>query len=172
MAWTTPSTLTTNTLVTAAVWNQQVTNNLAVLGGHGHTGAAGDGAALGAAPSGLIGVFDTDCPAGWTRVSALDNRIIRGAASYSTGSTDTHTHTDAGHTHSGAHTHGIGTFGQAAYADVTASKGAGATNVSADHHIHYTSGTSGVQQETVTGAGIQSDSTLPPYIAVIFCKRN
>lgn len=43
MAWTAPSTVTTNQIVTAALWNQQVRDNLLALSTHAHTGAAGDG---------------------------------------------------------------------------------------------------------------------------------
>ena len=38
-------------------------------------------------------MFKTTCPAGWSRVSALDNRFPRGATKYgSTGGGDSHTH--------------------------------------------------------------------------------
>ena len=117
MAWIAPSTKTTGILVTAAIWNEQVTNNLAFLGtNHDHSGDAGDGGTLaGGAPSGLILPSDVACPAGWTRVSAWDNKFIRGSATYDAvgGGTDTHLHAGpshghgvASHSHTGvAHTH-------------------------------------------------------------------
>lgn len=44
-------------------------------------------------PSGMIAMFDTSCPSGWTRFSSLDNRVPRGSATYgSTGGSETHTH--------------------------------------------------------------------------------
>jgi len=103
MAWTAPSTKTTGTLVTAAIWNEQITANLTFLGAnHDHSGDAGDGGTItGGAPSGLILPSDVACPAGWTRVSAWDNKFIRGSAAYDAvgGGTDTHVHAGPSHTH-------------------------------------------------------------------------
>jgi hypothetical protein len=101
MAWTTPATQTNTTLVTAALWNEQITNNMQFMGAaHDHSGDAGDGVTLTPIPSGMIGMFDASCPAGWTRVSAWDAKFIRGAASYGgTGGADTHTHAGPSHTH-------------------------------------------------------------------------
>jgi hypothetical protein len=95
-------------MVTAALWNVAVVNNLLFLGySHDHTGDAGDGATLAMAPSGMIGMFDVACPSGWTRVSAWDNKFIRGAATYGgTGGSATHTHSGPSHTHNTTdHTH-------------------------------------------------------------------
>jgi len=110
MAWTTPATQTTNTHMTAAIWNEQVTNNLAFLGtNHDHTGDAGDGATItNLLRSGTIGLFDAACPSGWTRVSAWDGKFLRGSATYNAaaGGAATHTHTTAAHVHTNAgHTH-------------------------------------------------------------------
>jgi hypothetical protein len=101
MAWTTPATQTNTTLVTAALWNEQITNNMQFMGAaHDHSGDAGDGVTLTVIPSGMIGMFDASCPSGWTRVSAWDAKFIRGAASYGgTGGSDTHTHAGPSHTH-------------------------------------------------------------------------
>ena len=117
MAWTAPSTKTTGTLITAAIWNEQVAANMTFLGAnHDHSGDAGDGGTItGGAPAGLILPSDVACPAGWTRVSAWDNKFIRGSAAYDAvgGGTDTHLHAGpshghgvASHSHTGvAHTH-------------------------------------------------------------------
>jgi len=112
MAWTTPATQTNTTLVTAALWNEQITNNMQFMGAaHDHSGDAGDGVTLTTIPSGMIGMFDASCPSGWTRVSAWDAKFIRGAASYGgTGGSDTHTHAGP------SHTHGIVAHGHAASA--------------------------------------------------------
>ncbi len=49
---------------------------------------------LGAIPSGMIAMFDTSCPTGWTRFSALDSKVPFGGAAYgATGGSATHTHT-------------------------------------------------------------------------------
>ncbi len=46
-----------------------------------------------AIPSGMIAMFDTSCPSGWTRFAVLDSRFPLGAATYgSTGGSITHTH--------------------------------------------------------------------------------
>jgi len=109
MAWTAPSTKTTGTLVTAAIWNEQVTANMTFLGAnHDHSGHPGDGATVtGGAPSGLILPSDVACPAGWTRFSILDNKMIRAFVTYGgTGGADTHVHTGPSHTHGvGSHSH-------------------------------------------------------------------
>jgi hypothetical protein len=111
MAWTAPATQTTNTHMTAAIWNEQVTNNLAFLGtNHDHTGDAGDGATITSLlRSGTIGIFDAACPGGWTRVSAWDGKFLLGSSIYveSPGGVTSHTHTTAAHVHMNAgHTHG------------------------------------------------------------------
>lgn len=50
----------------------------------------------GAIPSGAILMFNRSCPTGWTRLTALDDRVPRGAAAYgTTGGSDVHSH-DAG----------------------------------------------------------------------------
>ena len=109
MAWTAPSTKTTGTLITAAIWNEQVAANMTFLGAnHDHSGDAGDGGTItGGAPAGLILPSDVACPAGWTRVSAWDNKFIRGSAAYDAagGGTDTHLHAGPSHTHAGDMTH-------------------------------------------------------------------
>ena len=46
MAWTTPRTWTTNEIVTAAMLNTDVRDNLNALSAHSHSGAGGDGAGL------------------------------------------------------------------------------------------------------------------------------
>lgn len=81
-------------------------------------------------PSGMISMFDTDCPSGWTRVTDLDGKFLVGGSSYSAaaGGNDSitlaeanlpsHTHSvdppptasgnqSASHTHSMSHTHSI-----------------------------------------------------------------
>jgi len=200
MAWTAPSTRSTGQLVTAAIWNEQVTNNLTWLGtSHDHNGGAGDGGAL-AVVSGLIAIFDAACPTGWTRVSAWDSKMIRGAASYgATGGADTHTHTGPSHTHTydvhthtvTAHTHNQNTGGDSAntvggaiVVAATVSTSQMHTGVSAGSTEKLMNsgaasdggGTSGNGSASTTGAGgtgaTGSGSSLPAYIAVIFCRKD
>lgn len=51
-----------------------------------------------ALPSGLIAMFTTNCPEGWTRFSNLDGRVARGSSSYgATGGSGTHHHGEGKH---------------------------------------------------------------------------
>lgn len=97
---------------------------------------------------GMIGIFDAACPSGWTRVTELDNKFIRGGASYNAaaGGSDTHTHTV-----------NIKSGGSES---TTAGGGEFHTNEDPRHtHAHMVIGT--------TDAG----STLPAYASVVFCKK-
>src|SRR5687768_7460839 len=73
------------------------------------------GVATGAVPSGMIAIFDTSCPATWTRHTAFDNKFIRGGATYNAaaGGSNTHTHTvdpvSTATTSAGSHAHGAAT---------------------------------------------------------------
>jgi hypothetical protein len=162
MAWTTPATQTTGTLMTAALWNQQVTDNLTFLGAsHDHNGGAGDGATITPVPAGLIAIWDANCPSGWTRVSAWDGKFIRGNLNYGgTAGADTHTHTVASHVHTClTHAHTMSTVQVA-----TGTTGPlGLTSNTTNGTIVTTGG-----QALTTDAG----STLPAYINVVFCKKD
>jgi len=95
MVWTNPTLRTTGDIVSVSVWNVDVIENLSFLGSqHDHNGDHGDGGTTAlSVPSGLIAIFDTSCPAGWTRVSAFDNRFLQGSPSYGiTGGATGHTH--------------------------------------------------------------------------------
>ena len=177
MAWTAPSTKSTGTLVTAAIWNEQVTNNMTWLGtSHDHNGGAGDGGNL-SVISGLIAIFDAACPTGWTRVSAWDSKMIRGAAAYgATGGADTHnhnhTHTYAGHTHvqnSGAQDRVVSAnlivANDVLGVSMTVTGGAGSTA----YQMRSGADTGGVGS---TSADATNGSSLPAYIAVVFCKKD
>ncbi len=108
MSWTSPRTFVANEYLTAALLNTHLRDNLSFLGSsHAHAGAAGDGATIIPAVTGMIAIFDATCPTGWTRVSAFDNLFLRGSATYGTSAgADAHTHTGPSHTHTGpSHTH-------------------------------------------------------------------
>ncbi|PIS17408.1 MAG: hypothetical protein COT59_00860 [Candidatus Nealsonbacteria bacterium CG09_land_8_20_14_0_10_42_14] len=108
-------------------------------------------------PSGMIAMFDTSCPSGWTRFAALDDRFPRGASSYGgTGGSATHSHSvnpPATRTSTedkpGCWAEGI----RCLYGGEAATKG----------HTHdvdipvFESGTA---------------SNLPPYVDVIWCKKD
>lgn len=60
-------------------------------------------------PSGLIAMFDTDCPSGWTRLTALDGKFLVGGGTYNTaaGGSDSVTLAEA---NLPSHSHGAGTL--------------------------------------------------------------
>ncbi len=106
-------------------------------------------------PSGIIFIFDDSCPTGWTRVSAFDGSFLRGSSVYGgTGG-------GVGHTHefnqSGKFTNRA-TMGSSFWASDSATD-----MVTVYNHSHpYNRGSS------------TSDSTFsePPYIEVVFCKKD
>jgi hypothetical protein len=116
----------------------------------------------GGVPSGLIAVFDAECPSGWTRVSAFDGRFVRGAAAYgATGGASTHTHT----------------------VDIWASNKSGTILSEGKVSRDYIASTTGLwawysnqvsneqsrgKRETTSGPS----SGLPPYVDVVFCKKD
>lgn len=84
-------------------------------------------------PSGMIAMFDTNCPAGWTRFSALDNRVPLGDSNYGgSGGSATHSH-------------------------------------SFNQRCGVTGG--GGSWCYVTNASVSANN-LPPYLAVIWCKKD
>jgi hypothetical protein len=108
-----------------------------------------------AIPSGMIAIFQGSCPSGWTRVADFDGKFLRGAATYGgTGGSSTHTHTiDPPSTN----TSGI-VSDDWYYQDATS----GDQDISWRHH------------HTVDIAAFSSGSAshLPPYIDVVFCKKD
>ena len=95
----------------------------------------------------MIAMFDKSCPSGWARFTALDNRFPLGLSTYGTvGGTATHGHTYSGTT-GGSNAWGGGGEG-AAYEF--------ATRI----HTHTYSGTT------------DPTSVLPPYLTVIWCKKD
>ncbi|MFH1423455.1 MAG: hypothetical protein ABIG29_00675 [Candidatus Nealsonbacteria bacterium] len=107
-------------------------------------------------PSGMIAMFDTSCPDGWTRFAALDNKFPYGGASYgATGGVSTHAHTyevPAG-------------FGSFMYGPASVTFMAGSSYKNTDPATivggwYY--------QQRTTGSG----TNLPPYVTVVWCKKN
>jgi hypothetical protein len=103
-------------------------------------------------PAGMIAMFDTACPTGWTRFSALDNRFPQGATTYgATGGTTSHTHAiDPPLTY---------TAGQ----DYNGVQGCDPGGGSGACHKHETDVVSFISD---------SASHLPPYLNVIWCKKD
>ena len=214
MAWVAPTTRTTGYLVTAAVWNQDVVDDLTFLGAsHDHSGDAGDGATIAnKIPAGMILPFDQACPTGWTRISAWDGKCVRGSAYPETGGgADTHLHTEPSHTHvvnshshaGAAHTHTgpSHTHEQASLGDATdeaetglfvfaanatsvmftgtallarTKMGSGGAAAGTGASGSATADTAAAAGTTAANATVNSstDSGLPPYVGVVFCKKD
>lgn len=156
MAYTAPTTRSDTDRITHTIINTDVVDNITYL-------------ATKILPLGVIGIFDGTLPTGWTRVSAWDNKFVRGAVAYGgTGGADTHTHTI-----SGTHTHNQNSTSSSVAASANAvlilnppsanpligKTGAGAYT--------YNYAQSGFQ---AAATSLDSASTLPPYISVIFAK--
>ena len=113
-------------------------------------------------------------PTGWTRVTALDGRYVKGASNGNgaggTGGTATHTHTGSAHTHTmNTHTHSL-TFGASPNTGLSQS----GYSESTTSHTTHTALTSGAR----VGGSLTSASTYaslandPPYVEVIFIQSN
>ncbi len=104
-------------------------------------------------PSGFIAMFDTTCPDGWTREGAFDGKFIRGAATYGgTGGANTHTHS-----------YTRPAVNSAVY-DLSLKHADGSGyNFASTTHYHP------VNADTVETTSTTSE---PPYINVIFCRKD
>ena len=114
----------------------------------GHTASEIEGVeSIGGVPSGAIMMFTSNCPSGWTRFTALDDKFPRGSSTYgATGG-------------SGTHAHGVSGSTTTFNSNVLVEGGKGARGASGDH-LHSIS------------ASTDSQSNLPPYLNVIFCKKD
>jgi len=111
--------------------------------------------ALAAIPQGMIAMFATSCPTGWTRFSALDNNFPMGGATYgATGGASSHSHALAEGTQiygaSSSNTVGVTSHGGAL----------GAFSGGGSSYIYPAT-------DTTTSA-----SNLPPYLTMIYCEKN
>ncbi len=107
-------------------------------------------------PPGIILPFDTACPADWTRMTALDAKFVKGNAAYgTTGGSNDHKHTaDFGVVYSAAGS-GSGT---------DAASGSDNQKSMASNHKHFIP----TSYKATSNAAVQ----IPPYINVIFCKKD
>ncbi|MFB0510019.1 MAG: hypothetical protein ACETVX_05940, partial [bacterium] len=137
----------------------------------------------GAVPSGMIGIFDGACPTNWTEVTGYQGKFLRGDTVGNvggTGGTSTHTHgagsfavnpapTNTGN-QSVNHTHSVtvpGIWTQSGTDRWVGQAGAfNSTGASVDHTHTVDIGSTGV-----TGNS-DSAGTLPPYINVVYCKKD
>jgi len=118
-------------------------------------------------PVGMIAMFATACPPGWTRFSALDDKFPMGANTYgTTGGAAQHTH---GIDPDGAHSHTTSAVKTKPGNDPSAGWVLGpatgwvpevpSTNTSqVSNHDH--------------GALTRLSSSLPPYLTLVFCRKD
>jgi len=124
----------------------------------------------GLVPSGMIGMFETSCPAGWTVYTALQGKFPAGvdpnnAAQFTAGQSGgslTHSHSIA---MAPAHSHGGSTGGPSATVLVNAGSNA---RVPTESHTHIISPDGAHDHGGSTGIS----SSLPPYMSVVFCEKN
>lgn len=135
-------------------------------------------------PSGLIALFDTSYPSGWTRVSGLDGKFLTGGASYNAaaGGSDSIALIEANlpsHSHgagtlsadsAGAHTHRIVTHNTTGDIGVRSANAIGSWKSnyieSAGAHTHTISGSTGA-----TGSGTAFDNR-PAFATIVICKKD
>lgn len=126
-----------------------------------------------AIPSGMIAMFDTDCPANWTRFSALDDKFPQGAVAYG-GTGGALSKTTSGHQHET--TVGYlwdGDSYRFRYQNAAAPFGTGAT---VDMRGEIQDTYSGVAKNTGRALTQSKTDTIsdirPPYLNVIWCKKD
>lgn len=125
-------------------------------------------------PSGLIALFNCSCPAGWTRVSALDNKFPMGAGSYgATGGGGHHKHdipTMATGANSVKHHHAVpvGSVTIDALVGITTVVGAAGTVDSGDESADHTHTVPASTYQTAD----EATAPVPPYLAVVFCSKD
>jgi len=123
-------------------------------------------------PSGMIAMFTTSCPTGWTRATALDGKFPRGASSYgATGGSDAHRHGLAINTDTqGSHTH---TFTSGNPNNVQPGISAGPDyTVAAETHTHSGTTDSGGSHNHSVSGDTNDTTTLPPYVDVVWCSKD
>jgi hypothetical protein len=120
-------------------------------------------------------------PSGWTRVTALDGFLPRGAnadtAPSATGGAATHAHTLPSHNHTiGAHSHAVGGSTGTSNSSTTSARFNGASQPQADQpHSHTRPSSTGSHGGGTSGSAtptIAASSNVPPVLDVIWIKSN
>lgn len=120
-------------------------------------------------------------PSGWTRVTALDGWLPRGAntdaAPSATGGAATHTHTIPSHAHTiAAHSHSVGGSTGTSNSSTTSARFNGASQPQADQpHSHTrpsSTGTAGASTSGSATPSVASANNAPVSLDVIWIKSN
>lgn len=127
----------------------------------------------GSIPSGMIAMFNSSCPSGWTYVSSLEGKFPRGNSTYGgTGGNETHQHGSIGN-----HQH-YGTSGQDPTNNYIAYTnriwGYGSFSGTFTYHDHSTVTGTYTVSKTSSAGGHQhpAASNIPPYVDVVFCLKD
>ncbi len=113
------------------------------------------------APSGMIAMFDAACPVGWTRFTALDGRFPMGDAAYgATGGTTEHSHNAAAGW----------TWGMSGLS--VPAGGSGGTPAPSHSARNVDIGMGPQPGSSTAGLPTSTSSHIPPYLAVIWCRKN
>ena len=139
----------------------------------------------GSIPSGMISMYNSTCPVGWTYLSAMENKMPRGSSTYgSTGGSDdavvvSHLHSvnppSTSTNSAGAHTHTYSSFffesGGTSYQPESGAWSAfksGSTN-SAGAHTH----TIDIPAFDSVSTGVSgANANIPAYVSVVFCLKD
>lgn len=120
-------------------------------------------------------------PSGWSRVTALDGYLPRGAsgtgAPSATGGAASHSHTSPSHTHSiGAHNHGVGGSTGTSNSSTTSARFNGASQPQADqphsHSMPSATGNFGSYTSGSSAPGTNSANNEPPTRTVIWIRSD
>jgi hypothetical protein len=106
-------------------------------------------------PQGIILPFDENCPTGWTRVTELDDKFLKGS--------DTHSDTGGSTNHRHNVDYGTVYSSDASGSGVDAEPGANAQGSVEHDHNHYFI--------DYTAWSNYADH-IPPYVNVVFCKKD
>lgn len=127
-------------------------------------------------PNGVIFIWtgtNASIPAGWSRVTALDEKYPKGTANATnpnaTGGNATHNHSSSAHTHATtAHTHSL-SYGGSSGTDVDSGSGTGGAR---NGHGHSTQNSGAVSSDSIQNSTstYSSISNNPPYYEVLFIK--
>ncbi len=136
-------------------------------------------------PAGMMFLFDSACPGGWTEVAAFQNRLIRGHDGDGTfgeiGGADTHSHPIASHSHGAVTVAGGGDHSHSGWTGTPTStwnqNSDGGSSVAHQTHLHwFNSGTlaSGSFSHTHTLSASADTSTVlstvPAYREFVVCS--
>jgi hypothetical protein len=131
----------------------------------------------------ILGWPDTaaSIPSGWTRVTALDDTLPRGATAsttpIATGGSDTHSHTNLSHSHAvSSHSHSVGGSTGTSNSSTTSARFNGASKPQADQpHSHTRPSATGSYTSFHTGTsapGTSSTDNAPATLSVIWIKSD